>query len=488
MDNTSDLRLLLESRHPLIVVRMKDEARFLDILSRIADSLGLPVWTWSMTRGLARLGMPPQYATVEARRALEFITHLSDPGVFVFADVHHALGDPGVLRRVKELAQASPPGQTLVLTGPRLEVAAELQGLAVPWALAPPDRRELEGMVRRTLDDLRDRDFPVDLDEEGVAALVEALRGLSMGEAQRVVHEAALRDGAVSGGDVDFARRAKAELLGAGGALELVDPGSEGLDAVGGMERLKEWLRLRARGTSPEARSFGIDPPRGILLTGVPGCGKSLLARSVAAAWRLPLVLLDPAALYGPYVGESEGRLRDALQALEAMAPVVVWVDELEKGFAAGGEGDGGVSRRVLGTFLRWLQDRPAGVFLVATCNDVASLPAELLRKGRFDEVFFVDLPDAADREEILRVHLSSRGRDPARFDLAALGERTEGFSGSEIEAAVVAALYRAFAEDRDVTTADVLEEVARSVPLSRARGEDVARLRAWAAERAVAA
>jgi hypothetical protein len=432
--------------------------------------------------------MQPAYGTIDPRKALDFVAELTDPAVFVFADVHHALQDPVTVRRIKELAQAARRGQTIVLTAPVFRIPPELEGLAIPWELQPPDHDELRDLVRRTLDDLRARNFPIALDGDGVESLVEALRGLSTAEAESLVRRAAMEDGQVAPADVDFVRKAKAELLGAEGTLELIDPGPGGLDRVGGMDQLKEWLRLRGEARSPDARTFGLEPPKGVLLTGVPGCGKSLAAKCLAATWGLPLVLLDPGALYGPYVGESEQRLRQSLRTVEAMAPVVLWIDEIEKGFARDRDADGGVSARLLGTFLRWMQDRPEGIFLVATCNDVTALPPELGRKGRFDEVFFVDLPDRADRAEIFRVHLAARGRDPEAFDLARLGEASEGFSGSEIEAAVVSALYRAFAERRQLTTNDVVGEIAATVPLSRARPEEVDSLREWARERAVAA
>jgi SpoVK/Ycf46/Vps4 family AAA+-type ATPase len=288
--------------------------------------------------------------------------------------------------------------------------------------------------------------------------------------------------------DVEFVRRAKAELLEASGALELVGTDVGTLDAVGGMPRLKEWLALRGKALEPEAVRFGLDPPRGVLLTGVPGCGKSLVAKTLARTWGLPLVLLDPGRLFGPYVGESERRLADSLRTVEAMAPAVLWIDEIEKGFPSGGEADGGVARRVLGTFLRWLQDRPPGVFVVATCNDVTALPPELARKGRFDEVFFVDLPTSDQRREIFRLQLSRRGRDPAVFDLDRLADATEGFSGAEIEAAVVGALYRAYAAQSELSADAIVEEASATVPLARARPQEVARLRAWAEAHAVGA
>ncbi len=488
MDNTGDLRLLLASRHPLILARARDERRLLWILREAARQVGLPVWTWSVARGLSRDGHGVQHGTTDARKALAFLGHVPHPGVFVFADITHALSDPVFVRQVKEFAQSPRAGQTLVLAAADVAAPPELAGVALPWSLSPPEREELEELVRRTLRDLAARDFPVSLDSEGIQSLVESLRGLSVAEAERLVQRAALKDGSVGPEDIPFVRQAKAGLLAEGGVLELVEADLGTLEDVGGMEQLKEWLRLRGKAFGPEAAAFGLEAPRGVLLTGVPGCGKSLVAKTLARTWGLPLLLLDPARLYGPYVGESEGRLHDTLRTIEAMAPAVVWIDEVEKAFASGGTGDAGVSRRLLGTFLRWMQDRPQGVFLVATCNDVSSMPPELLRKGRFDEIFFVDLPTPAEREEIFRLQLERRRRDAAAFDLRRLARASDGFSGADIEAAVVGALYRAFARGADLTTEDVLEEVAATVPLSRTRAEEVRALRAWAAERAVAA
>ncbi len=489
VDSTEDLRLLLASRHTLLAAEMQEEQRFMGILRRAAQAVGYPVWTWSVTRGLARDGFDPQMGTVDPRKALDFVASLPDPGVFVMADVHASFADPAVVRRIKEIAQQSKPGQTLVLTGPRTQIPPELEGLAIPWTLEPPTSEELEGLVRRTIDGLAARGVPVALDTQGIGELVDAIKGLTLPEAEQLVLEAAFRDGRLDEADVAEVRSMKAALLEANGVLELMATDVGGLDRVGGMERLKAWLRVRGRAFEPAASSFGLEPPRGVLLTGVPGCGKSLVAKAIARSWELPLVLLDPGRLYGAYVGESEGRLEAALRTVKAMAPVVLWVDEIEKGFAAGvSAGDSGVSQRVLGTFLRWMQERPAGVFIVATCNDVAALPAELLRRGRFDEIFFVDLPCARDRAEILRMHLERRKRDPAAFDLAKLAEASAGYSGAELEGAVVGALYRAYAEGRDVSTETVLEEIQATTPLSRTRAEDVAHLRAWSVGRATPA
>jgi SpoVK/Ycf46/Vps4 family AAA+-type ATPase len=489
MDGTEDLRLLIASRHTLIVAEMDDEQRFMRLLRRAAEAVGCPVWTWSVTHGLARDGMDPQVGTTDPRKALDFIGSLPDPGVFVMADLHAAFGDPVVVRRIKELGQQAKPGQTLVLTGPTAQIPPELEGLALPWKLEPPAREEVAALVRRTVDDLAVRGVPVVIDPKEMEELIDAVRGLTLPEAERLVLEAALREERLDEQGVEWVRKAKAELLEATGIIELVPTDPGGLDQVGGMEALKEWLRVRGRAFEPAARDFGLEPPRGVLLTGVPGCGKSLVAKTLARTWQLPLVLLDPGRLYGAFVGESESRLSSALATVEAMAPVVLWVDELEKGFATGAAaGDSGVSQRVLGTFLRWMQERPAGVFVVATSNDVEALPPEFLRRGRFDEIFFVDLPGPAEREAIFRVQLARRKRDPAAFDQAKLATATDGFSGAEIEGAIVAALYAAYAGGHEVTTDGILEEVRATTPLSRTRAEDVDRLRVWSAGRATPA
>jgi ATP-dependent 26S proteasome regulatory subunit len=458
------------------------------LLEQAAGALQLPVWAWSATRGLARSGQAPQYSTEDPGKAIAFVAEISEPGVFVFADFSTFLQNPVVVRQVKELAQAATRGQTVVLTGSRPEVPPELADLALRWTLPPIDRQELESVVRRTLDELVTSGMQVTVDQRTEEGLVEAVRGLSAQDAARLIRQAAVKDGSVTADDVSFVRQSRARLMGGDGVLELVDAKDVGLSQVGGMEQLKRWLAVRGRALAPAASRFGLDPPRGMLLTGVPGCGKSMVAKALARTWGLPLVLLDPARLFGPYVGQSEERLEDALKGVEAMSPAVLWIDEIEKGFAAGGMGDGGVSQRILGTFLRWLQDRTPGVFVVATCNEVEQLPAELLRKGRFDEVFFVDLPDEAERQEIFRTHIAHRHRDPAGFDLARLAQASEGFSGAEIEAAVVASLYSAFASNTELTTEGILAELAGTVPLSRSRAEDLQRLRAWAGERALAA
>src|SRR3990172_5696052 len=486
MDNTNDLAVLLASQYPLLLVEAQEEPRLLAIIRQAADRLDVPVWTWSATGGLDKEGHQAQYQTVDPHVALEFVGELSDPGVFVFADVYPHLADPLIVRRIKEVAQTARRGQTLVLTGPRNEVPPEIEGLAHQWSLKPPDRDELHALVIRTLETFAARSFPVVVNAAEIEQMVDALRGLTITEAKRLVQREALRDGQISSADIPALRTAKAELLNSDGILELVEAEVGTLDTVGGLNGLKSWLRLRRQVMVSDNALPGLDPPRGVLLTGVPGCGKSLVAKTLAHTWGPPLVLLDPSRLYSKYIGESEQRLMAALSTVEAMAPAVLWIDEIEKGLASSGDADGGVGKRLLGTFLRWMQERRGDVFMVATANDVSALPPELLRRGRFDEIFFVDLPGTAEPTHIISLHLAKRGREPGRFDLAQLVASSEGFSGAELETVVVGALYRALAEEDDLTTASLMKELAATVPLSVSRREDVAMLRAWADGRAV--
>lgn len=479
MSASADLRALIASRHPVLIVATRDEAGLTATVRECASGASLPVWLWTAADGLAVPSGPAQTGTKDAAGALAFLRDLDRPLVALFLDGRLVLDDPVAVRLVKHLAAS--PGRTIVLAGVLDGVPPALEGLAVPWTPPGPDRDQLTALVQRLLPTLPRLGLTVDVTD--VDGLVDAITGLTPQEAERVILRQAVVDRRLDDSDVAAAQRARAELLSAG-PLQLVDAEVTFAD-VGGLSALKQWLAKRAKGFDPKARAFGLEPPRGVLLAGVPGCGKSLVARAIAGSWGMPLASLDVGRLHGSLVGESEGRLREALAAASAMAPVVLWVDEIEKVFGETDEHDGGVSQRVLGVLLSWLQDRPEGVFVAATCNDVTALPPEVTRRGRFDELFFVDLPDPLERSAILAHHLQARRRDSARFDLSALAAASDGFSGAELESAVTAALYTAFDAGRDLDTAGLLAEIRQTVPLSVTRAEDVAALRSWAAGRA---
>jgi SpoVK/Ycf46/Vps4 family AAA+-type ATPase len=353
--------------------------------------------------------------------------------------------------------------------------------------LSPPTRAELIELIAEEANAWsRESGRPVRRDEEAVAANQRQLAGLTHGDARRLIRVAIRDDGILDERDLPAVIAAKHRLLDGDGALALeLDVARP--DDVAGLERLKRWLAERAPSFTAERPLTGLDPPRGVLLLGVQGAGKSLAARAVAGAWRVPLLRLDFAALYDKYVGETERKLRVALKTATVMAPCVLWIDEIEKGLAAGGE-ESGPGKRVLGTLLTWMAERRERVFLVATANDIEALPPELMRKGRFDEIFFVDLPGPAAREAIVRIHARKRGLDPALLDAAAIAAATDGYSGAEIEQALIAALYAAHARGEPLTTRHVIEAAEASRPLSVLMAERIAALRAWAAERTVSA
>ncbi len=476
----AELRGLISSRHQLILVGTRDEAGLRTTAAETARLMQLPLWEWDASNGLRVPGTPTQTNTRSIDQALAFLRDLGRSALVVMLDAEPLLDDPVAVRLLKDLA-AAPGGPTILATGLGPPVPAVLEGLAVPWVPAAPDRAQLAAVVQRLRVTLPRMGLRMDVTDP--RPLIDAVLGLTPAEAERVLLQQAVVDGRLDDADAQAAQRARAELL-SEGPLDLIDADVTFAD-VAGLALLKGWLVQRARGFEPAARDFGLDAPRGVLLTGVPGCGKSLVARAIAGSWGMALAALDTGRLHGSLVGESEGRLRQALGAAEAMAPVVLWIDEIEKAFSDGEQNDGGVSQRVLGVLLRWLQERPDGVFIVATSTDVTALPPEVTRRGRFDELFFVDLPDPLERQAILAHHLTARRRDPGLFDLGTLAARADGFSGAEIESAITSALYSAYAAGTDLDTTGLAAELDRTVPLSATRAEDIAALRRWAVGRA---
>lgn len=476
MDAVADLRLLLQSGTSVIAVDTAEEQRCLGIVR--AASVGTPVWTWSVATGLVREGSQALYGTTDPAQLLSNLTAMSGAWTTILLDPTPVLGEPSALRSLKELGQRGEPGQSLLLVGPRLTIPTDLDGVVHRWRLGPPSVAELDALIQRCAARLGQRNVVIDLDDQERVRLARSLLGLTLVEAERQVMQAGLRNGRLDEDDIAAALAGKAELLNAEGILEIVDEPSLPLAQLGGLGHLKQWLGQRVAAGLDRA----VDPPRGVLLAGIPGCGKSALAHAIAAEWSVPLVLLDPGRIYSKYIGESEQRFESALTTVEAMAPAVLWIDEIEKGFTTGGE-DGGVSARVLGTFLRWLQDHAPGVFVVATANDVTRLPAELTRKGRFDELFFVDLPDGPARVAIARAQLAIRSVTVTDAELQAIADAADGCSGAEIEAAVASASYSG-----PITASAVQRELQATVPLSRSRTAEISALREWATQHARAA
>jgi MoxR-like ATPase len=489
-----ELSTLISSHHPLVVIETTEEQRARRLVSAAAQSLGLSFYEWSITQGL-RFGSDRDVGghgiatTQEPGGVLGHIAALDRTAVFLLKDLGPHLEDPVNARRLREVCQAFVETRsTVVLTGRTIDLPEAVEPHAVWLELALPDEDELRGVLRATLDSLAGSPgLEVRLEEDDREALVSALRGLTLNQARQAIAYAALEDGRLSRADLERVVDRKARLIRDGGLLEYRAPEENDFE-LGGFARLEEWLDRAEQGFTAEAEALRLGPPRGLLLVGVQGCGKSLAAKAIARRWRQPLLKLDAGRLYDKYVGESDRNLRRALALAESMAPAVLWIDEIEKAFSITGDADvdGGLSRRLQGHLLTWLQEKRSRVFVVATANDVFALPPELMRKGRFDEIFFVDLPRPDERRSIFEIHLRRRGQDPATLLVDDLVLASEGMSGAEIEQAVVAGLYRALHEKRPLESRHLLAELDATVPLSRSRAEDIERLRALARDRFV--
>jgi ATP-dependent 26S proteasome regulatory subunit len=486
------LCLLVNSRNPIITVETGEEQRFSALLERVADRLTIPLYTWSVTAGLSRLGGAALYNSDQPEQALSNIGTIQGDAIFLLKDFARYCDNDRVSRRLRDLADGFRTARrSIILLGASLTLPAELSADAVEFQLGLPSAEELLGGIRRTLTELNaSQGVPNALDAVGLGQLAKNLTGLSEEEALRVLRQTVLARAKADTGLLDDVLEAKRQALRTDGLLENVQRDASFGD-VAGLQHLRDWIAKRKNAWTPEGQRFGLVPPKGILITGVQGCGKSLAARAVAGEWNYELVRLDAGALYDKYVGESEKRLRKALELAQKLSPVVLWIDEIEKAFAsagASGDADAGLSQRLLATLLTWMQDRESGVFLAATSNNITVLPPEMLRKGRFDEIFFVDLPDTEVRAALFTLHLKKRGRDPSAFEVAKLAVASEGFSGAEIEQAIVSGLYTAFSQKQQLCTETLLGEIKSTRPLSVTRAEEITAIREWAKTRAAPA
>ncbi|MAE95281.1 MAG: AAA family ATPase [Deltaproteobacteria bacterium] len=483
-----DVKTLVLSFHPAIAMDTQEEERAERLVKAVASEVGLPVWEWTLSQGLVRWpDGQPNRSTAGAVEVLAHIRTLRVEAIYLLKDFARHLQDPTVCRAFRDLSQEfSHTHSTMVITGAGHEFPDDAGHHVVHYELALPNKDELRDVIASVLASLRERTRPrVDLTPEGLERLLDALSGMTANQARQAVASVVLEDGRLTTEDVGKLLDRKAEEISRDGLLEYF-PAEDNPFELGGFEKLREWLKRARLGFSERARELNLEPPKGILLVGVQGCGKSLAAKCIARQWEMPLLKLDAGRLYDKYIGESEKNLRRAIDLAESMSPCVLWIDEIEKGFAQAGDQDGGASQRIFASLLTWMQEKKRPVFLIATANDVFKLPPELLRKGRFDEIFFVDLPAADERETIFTIHLRHRRQDATAFDLPALVAASESFSGAEIEQAVIASLYRSLHDERPLDTAMILSELSETVPLSRTRAEDIARLRQLAQDRFV--
>jgi ATP-dependent 26S proteasome regulatory subunit len=535
MNPLERLKVLINSSTPIVIMETVEELRAVSLVRAACSELNMAVFEWTIADGLVRSGsnapaVPAQpyaraaalpqgssegdrlarsvlssyagdaaaaaakasvYNSTDPVQALANLETMTLEAVFVLKDFHRHMDNPVVVRRLRDVGQKfSANRRTLVLTAPSVEMPPELASLVEFLDLPLPDQPRLREIIRETYTRLAGtHTLKLQLDANGVDAMAANLRGLTEEEADRAISQTLVARLALSADCITDVLDAKKSLLKRSQMLEFVEA-KDNMASVGGLENLKNWLRQRQGAWDDHARDFGLEAPKGVIILGVQGCGKSLCARATAGEWKLPLVKFDTAAVYDKFIGETEKRIQKVFKVAEGLAPCVLWIDELEKVFAGSGpdsaSADAGVSARLLASFLSWMQDRKAPVFVAATCNNVTVLPPELIRKGRFDELFFVDLPSQEERKQIFAIQLTKRKRKPEDYDLDRIVEAAKGFSGAEIESAVQGAMYAAFSRKQELSNEDLLTALSSTVPLSVTRAEEIATLRDWVKDRAV--
>ena len=497
MSFQQELETLIRARYPILYIVTSEETRVQNLIVPIAAKRQKKVFEWSYSTGLLPAGTSFQSqkhrnaATKDPLTALDQVIDQVEPAIFVFKDFHPFLtkNNFAVIRKLKDIAlHLKNSYKTVILISPTLEIPLELDKEITLLNFPLPTREDLGILLDGIIKDVKDvEEVKIELDDAGRERLLQGALGLTLSEAENVFAKIIVKAGRLSGDDVHEVFAEKQQIIRKSGLLEYYAT-SQTISDVGGMAVLKDWLLKRAVAFTEQARDFGLPAPKGVLLLGVQGCGKSLCAKAVSSLWQLPLLRFDMGRMFNSLVGSSEENVRKAIAVAESVAPAILWVDEIDKAFAGiqgSGSSDGGTTARVFGTFLTWLSEKTTSVFVVATANDISQLPPELLRKGRLDEIFFVDLPAEEERTDIFRIHLARRGRRPEDFDLKALGTASEHFSGAEIEEAIISALYDAFYAQRDLTMDDILQTMRQTVPLSKTMDEHLNRLRSWAEGRA---
>ncbi|MGO8671181.1 MAG: AAA family ATPase [Capsulimonadaceae bacterium] len=485
-ETDQELETLIRARYPIIYVVSWEERRVEEALRAITQARGKKMLQWTVTQGIVTNLANRDEVTRDPMAALDYVLESREQAVFLFKDLHPFLNETRLVRRLRDLTYALKTSyKTLVLLSPILTLPSELEKDITVVDYALPRLEDLDKLLSGIIQSIKgNTQVDTNLTTVQREQILKAAIGLTNTEAENVFAKSLVEKRRF---DVDVILSEKEQIIRKSGILEYYRA-SEAFADVGGLDSLKAWMGKRTVAFSEKARQFGLPAPKGVLMLGVQGCGKSLSAKAVAGLWKLPLLRMDVGKIFGGIVGQSEENIRKAIRIAESTAPNVIWIDEMEKGFSgtqSSGISDGGTTARVFGTFISWLADKTAPCFVVATANDVTSLPPELLRKGRFDEIFFVDLPSEPERREVFSIHLAKRKRDPAAFDLDALAAASVGFSGAEIEQAIISALYDAFDREREVATADILAAVRESVPLSMTMKERIDDLREWAGTRA---
>ncbi len=478
------IEVLIRARYPLIQIVSSEEKRVEDTLKSIVRTRNKRLFIWSITKGLEA---DDNSCAADLREPLKILDHIMEcdiNGLFLLRDFHPYLNDPVVIRKLRDIGRELKMSmKNVILLSPTLKVPQDVEKEMTIVDFDLPDKATLEKIIDEISGSLGGAKtlWDENLPKEKV---VEAALGLTAEEAENVFAKSLVQTG---GFDITVILSEKEQIIRKSGVLEYYRAHEE-MKEIGGLENLKHWLGKRSQAFTKEARDFGLPEPKGILMIGIPGCGKSLTAKAVSSLWQLPLLRLDVGKVFSSLVGSSEENVRKAIQTAESIAPSILWLDELEKGFSgmgSSGTSDGGTSARVFGTFLTWLQEKTSPVFVVATSNNISQLPPELLRKGRFDEIFFIDLPNHEERKEIFRIHLKKRKRDPENYDLDEMARLCRGYSGSEIEEVVISALYDAFDKGTDVDQPILSSSAGTMIPLSQTMNEEIKKIRDWAELRA---
>src|SRR3989338_820094 len=492
-----ELNLLIKSKYPVVCFETIDEIYTIRQLKAIAEQLDLIFYQWSLTDGLKRGDNEGSYyQTKEPVKMLrtvlfDLIRPKEDeqikPGLFVLKDFEKYLDDVLTLRLFKDaINHIKGTKNTFVIVSAEYKLPKDIEADSAHLIGGYPVEDEIKTVIKETAEELKrtNKKVTLSLSDDELSKITNALRGLSIQQIRNVINQCLLEDNILDIKDLSAIETYKKKVFDQECLLEFYL--TEDKNNIAGFDNLKRWLIERKGSFSPD-KTASLPIPKGLLLMGVQGCGKSLAVKVLARELNLPLYRLDLGRLYSKYIGETEQNLRKALMVVEKLCPVCLWIDEIEKGFAAsGGDIDGGVSQRILGTFLTWMQERKASCFIAATANDIYSLPPEFLRKGRFDEIFFVDLPNTESREQLLRIHLKKRELKPEDFDLKKIVDVTVDFSGAEIEQAIIAALYRVSTEKEIISTKHIIEQIKSTKPLSVLKQEEISALRAWAKERTI--
>lgn len=502
---------LMRARFPFLYIPTWEEERALSIIRSTVTNEDLiktvrKVFIWSVTNGMTEDGKQGKEDLKAPLKCLEFIATYDQPAVFILKDFHVFFGAGGrqvdyqVIRKIRDvlpsLKQSANP-KNVIIVSPILALPTELQKEITIVDFELPSFSEIKSLLLEMIDANKSSSrITMDLTSEDEERLAKAALGLTLHEAENAFARAMVEDGKFDLSDVEIILEEKRQIIKKSDILEFIKTDLK-IEDVGGLENLKRWLLKRNKAWLDSAVQYGLPAPKGVLITGVPGCGKSLIAKAVSAMWQLPLLRLDLGKIFSGIIGSSEENMRKAIKTVEAISPSILWIDEIEKGFSGMSDGgDSGTSNRIFGTFLTWMQEKTKPVFIIATANNIHSLPAEMLRKGRFDEIFFVDLPTKKERKDIFRLHISKRLKNPKvignfelnEVSLTLLAELTEGYVGAEIEQIVISALFEAFSEERSIQLDDFKKVVRTTVPLSITQAEQIQSIREWANVRAVAA